>query len=63
VLRLEDDAGRLPADQAERPPAGGIGTGNLRERLAALYGGAASFELTQLQPAGVRAEIRLPCAC
>jgi hypothetical protein len=55
----EDDR---PATAADPGKAGGIGTRNLRERLAALYGGAASFELTQLQPAGVRAEIRLPCA-
>jgi two-component system LytT family sensor kinase len=62
VLRLEDDAGMLPAGQAAPQQAGGIGTRNLRERLAALYGSAATFELIQLQPAGVRAEIRLPCA-
>ena len=64
VLRLEDDAGQLPAVVPHDAPdeASGIGTRNLRERLAALYGSAASFELTQLQPAGVRAEIRLPCA-
>lgn len=40
----------------------GIGVRNLRERLAASYGASASFELTQLAPAGVRAEMRLPCA-
>jgi two-component system LytT family sensor kinase len=61
VLRLEDDAGQLPLATGG-PQTSGIGTSNLRERLAALYGGAASFELIQLQPAGVRAEIRLPCA-
>lgn len=42
--------------------AAGIGVRNLRERLAASHGAGASFELTQLAPAGVRAEIRLPCA-
>ena len=57
VLRVEDDAGQLTAEEA----GSGIGTRNLRERLAALYGSAASFELTQLSPAGVAAEIRLPC--
>ncbi|MGV7206918.1 sensor histidine kinase [Oxalobacteraceae bacterium A2-2] len=60
VLRLEDDAGRL-AD-CDRPPSSGIGVQNLRRRLEALHGDAASFELIQLQPAGVRAEMRLPCA-
>jgi len=60
VLRVEDDSGTLPGGAA--PAEGsGIGVRNLRERLAALYGGRASFELLQLSPAGVRAEIRLPC--
>jgi LytS/YehU family sensor histidine kinase len=59
MLRLEDDAGVLPA--AATPDAG-IGVRNLRERLAALYGERASFDLVQLSPAGVRAEVRLPCA-
>jgi hypothetical protein len=61
VLRLEDDGGMLPA-APEAPPASGIGVRNLRERLAALYGERAAFTLTQLSPAGVRAEMRLPCA-
>ena len=42
--------------------AGGIGVRNVRERLAALYGESASLALVQLEPAGVRAEMRLPCA-
>lgn len=41
---------------------GGIGVRNLRERLQALYGDQASLALVQLEPAGVRAEMRLPCA-
>jgi hypothetical protein len=41
----------------------GIGVRNLRERLAALHGDAGSLRLLQLEPAGVRAEVRLPCAC
>ena len=48
---------RLPI--ALQMPAG---LRNLRERLAALYGERAAFELIQLAPAGVRAEVRLPCA-
>ena len=60
VLRVEDDSGTLPGGAA--PAEGsGIGVRNLRERLAALYGGRASLDLLQLSPAGVRAEIRLPC--
>ncbi|GJJ00078.1 hypothetical protein RugamoR64_06160 [Duganella rhizosphaerae] len=60
LLRLDDDGGMLPA--ADARPGGGIGVRNLRERLAALYGAGASFDLIQLSPAGVRAEMRLPCA-
>lgn len=56
LLRLEDDGGRLDPDAG-----GGIGLGNLRARLDALYGGAASLTLSQSAPAGVRAELRLPC--
>lgn len=62
ALRLEDDGGMLPVDDARPGEASGIGVRNLRERLAALYGGRASFDLIQLAPAGVRAEMRLPCA-
>jgi LytS/YehU family sensor histidine kinase len=59
VLRLEDDGGAMPAVATT---GAGIGVRNLRERLAALYGERASFDLIQLSPAGVRAEVRLPCA-
>jgi two-component system LytT family sensor kinase len=62
VLRLEDDGGTLPAADAPNPAASGLGVRNLRERLAAMYGATASFDLIQLAPAGVRAELRLPCA-
>lgn len=58
LMRLDDDAGTLADGE---PP--GIGLSNLRERLAVLYGEHASLALTQLAPAGVRAEMRLPCAC
>ncbi|HXW66115.1 MAG TPA: histidine kinase [Burkholderiaceae bacterium] len=39
---------------------GGLGLANIRERLARLYPGRASFELRQLQPGGVEAKIRVP---
>ncbi|MDQ2820142.1 MAG: histidine kinase [Pseudomonadota bacterium] len=55
VFRIDDDAGRLQAQGA------GVGLSNLRHRLAMLHGDSASLTLTQLAPAGVRAEIRLPC--
>lgn len=57
TITLEDDGGTLlPA------AGGGIGLANLRERLAALFGERASVTLTQRQPAGVRTDLRLPCA-
>lgn len=61
VLRLDDDAGQLAGDGAHAGSSTGIGVRNLRQRLAASYGSRASFELVQLAPAGVRAEMRLPC--
>jgi LytS/YehU family sensor histidine kinase len=61
VLRLEDDGGTLPAVSDAAAIGGGIGVRNLRERLTALYGERAAFNLTQLSPTGVRAEMRLPC--
>jgi len=59
VLRLADDSGTLAPEPRE---ASGIGLRNLRQRLAALHGAAGTLTLTQLAPAGVQAEIRLPCA-
>ena len=56
-VTLEDDAGTLAASATP-----GIGLKNLRERLDTLYGTRASLALTQLAPAGVRAEMRIPCA-
>jgi two-component system LytT family sensor kinase len=58
LVRLDDDSGTLATGGTP-----GIGLANLRERLAVMYGETASFALTQLSPAGVRAEMRLPCAC
>ncbi|MEN9864639.1 MAG: hypothetical protein RL748_229 [Pseudomonadota bacterium] len=58
-LIVQDDQGMLlPA--APHGTSGGIGLKNLRERLAALYPDQASLTLSQCQPRGVRAEIRLP---
>jgi two-component system LytT family sensor kinase len=56
-VTLVDDSGALDGSGAP-----GIGLKNLRERLAVLYGGRASLALTQLAPAGVRADMELPCA-
>jgi two-component system, LytTR family, sensor kinase len=57
LVALEDDTGTLAP--STRP---GIGLSNLRERLSVLYGERASLTLSQLAPAGVRAEMRVPCA-
>lgn len=58
VVRVEDDGGVL--DDSCTP---GITVVNLRTRLAALHGASASLALIALAPAGVRAEMRLPCTC
>jgi two-component system LytT family sensor kinase len=58
AITLDDDSGTL----AQNANAG-IGLANLRERLDVMHLGAATVALTQLSPAGVRAEMRLPCAC
>jgi len=56
-LCIEDDGGVLA-------PSGtpGITVINLRTRLAALHGEDAGLALRALLPAGVRAELRVPCA-
>lgn len=54
-------SGSVPAS-GTASQTGGIGIRNLRARLAALYGERAAFTLTQRTPAGVRAQLRLPCA-
>jgi LytS/YehU family sensor histidine kinase len=72
ILRIEDDCGLLRNDGSHVHEAGevpevrehrrGLGLANLRARLAALHGPAASLTLSQLAPSGVRTELRLPCA-
>ena len=57
LVRLDDNIGVL----SDSPTARGIGMSNLRERLSMLYGERATLALTQLVPAGVRAEMRVPC--
>lgn len=56
VVLIEDDIGTLAGTT---PP--GIGLRNLRERLEVLYSGRATLALSQLSPAGVRAEMEVPC--
>ncbi|MFC0251307.1 sensor histidine kinase [Massilia consociata] len=63
LLWVEDDAGTLEQGAPGAPGApSGIGVSNLRTRLASLYGDAAQLSLTARDPAGVRAEMRIPCA-
>ena len=58
TIAVEDDAGELATGSST-----GIGLANLRARLATLHGDNASLELAAREPAGVRSEMRLPCAC
>lgn len=58
TVTVQDDAGELASDKSA-----GIGLANLRARLAALHGEAASLTVGALEPAGVRSEMSLPCAC
>lgn len=57
LVSVTDDGGTLAADLDT-----GTGLRNLRQRLAVLYGDSGVLTLEQLAPAGVRAEMRLPCA-
>lgn len=64
IIRICDTGLGLPENPADipGPDAQGlhVGNANLRERLQALYGDAASFRLYANQPAGAISELRLP---
>jgi LytS/YehU family sensor histidine kinase len=53
------DQGTGAADDALRGRAG-IGLGNTRERLTAIYGSAASLDLVNVPGAGAKVTVRLP---
>jgi LytS/YehU family sensor histidine kinase len=53
------DTGRGLVDDAVRP-GGGVGLGNVRERLAALYGSRGRFTLAPMAPRGTRAALEIP---
>jgi hypothetical protein len=57
IAAVEDDRGRLA------PGAGGIGLSNVRTRLAAVHGAAATLDVVPLEPAGVRSTVVVPCEC
>jgi signal transduction histidine kinase len=57
VLTVRDDGPGLPAT----PDVGsGVGLSNIRARLAALYGGDATLEISNAEGGGVIATVRLP---
>jgi len=58
VLTLSDDA--APALDAAAPPRLGVGLENVRRRLEAEYGPAASFTCARREPAGFTVTLRLP---
>ncbi|MFZ6654579.1 sensor histidine kinase [Undibacterium sp. TJN19] len=60
VLRIQDDAGKLPAAMSTGVSNSGVGISNLRQRLQVLYQDKASLQLSALAPAGVLTEMRVP---
>jgi two-component system LytT family sensor kinase len=60
LLRVLDDG--LGLDRTDSNVGFGIGVGNTRARLAAIYGAAASLTLKEAEWGGCVAEIRLPVA-
>jgi signal transduction histidine kinase len=50
----------LAAGAVSRKPGGGVGLGNLRERLRSLYGAGASVALLENQPCGMLVRIAIP---
>jgi signal transduction histidine kinase len=55
-LGLELEGGARPADAHSTH----VGLANIRDRLRALYGERASFELSPNAPEGAVAEVRIP---
>jgi hypothetical protein len=60
LLRVLDNG--LGLDREDSKAGFGIGVGNTRARLAAIYGGAASLTLREAEFGGCVAEVRLPVA-
>jgi signal transduction histidine kinase len=54
------DTGRGSAAAVPGTPGNGVGLSNLRERLAALYGGHGRFTLSEESPHGTRATLSIP---
>jgi hypothetical protein len=58
VVRVDDDG--PGAERYGASPGGGVGLANVRERLAAAHGDAATFAVGRRTEGGTRAELRLP---
>ncbi|MDP1980189.1 MAG: histidine kinase [Undibacterium sp.] len=56
IIRIADDVGHL--HESDQGP--GLGISNLRQRLQVLYQDKASLQMSNLVPAGVMTELRLP---
>jgi len=63
VVRVRDTGAGASGALTLREADGGFGLGHVRERLATLYGAAASFELAPVDDkrGGMLATVRLPC--
>ena len=61
-LTVDDDAGELDGGEDGPGTPAGMGLAHLRERLALLYGNAASLRLLPREGGGVSARLSLPCA-
>jgi hypothetical protein len=59
IVVLVKDTGKGLSDTATQS-SGGVGLTNIRERLAAIYGGSAKFSIASNEPRGVVATIYLP---
>jgi len=58
VVEVADTGRGIVATQATT--GGGVGLGNIRERLAALYGSRGRFTLSAVEPRGTRATLEIP---
>jgi sensor histidine kinase YesM len=59
-LEVSDNGPGIPGCAGSLQGASGVGLMNTRERLRTLYGGHQSFHFTNMEPHGLRIDIRLP---
>ena len=60
VLAVADDGPGLDMRVGRNAKGGGVGLGNIRDRLSALYGEGQSFRLGATEPHGLTTTIRIP---